>query len=69
MPVSASVDPSYWEDKNNVVSTPTGFQLPSPHRALDADEIVEIVETYKTAAVNAELLVSMASSLWRRTDT
>lgn len=52
-PVTASVDPSYWADSTNVVSTPDGFQLPSPHRAFETDEIAQLVEEYCIAATNA----------------
>lgn len=52
-PVTASGDPSYWADSTNVVSTPDGFQLPSPHRAFETDEIAQLVEEYCIAATNA----------------
>jgi N-ethylmaleimide reductase len=53
-PVSASVDPSFWANKSIVVSTPDGFTLPSPHRALETEEIPQIVEKYRIAAENAK---------------
>jgi N-ethylmaleimide reductase len=53
-PVSASVDPSYWEDPNNLVSAPSGWVQPSPHRALDISEIPGIIEEYRKAAVRAK---------------
>src|ERR1700761_9664237 len=53
-PVSASVDPSYWADKTNLVSTPAGWAQPSPHRALETDEIGGIVDDYRKAAINAK---------------
>jgi N-ethylmaleimide reductase len=53
-PVSASVDPSYWEDPNNLVSAPSGWVQPSPHRALDISEIPGIVEDYRKAAARAK---------------
>lgn len=53
-PVTASVDPTYWADSNNVVSTPDGFQLPSPHRAFETDEIAQLVKEYRSAASNAK---------------
>ncbi len=53
-PVTASVDPSYWEDKSIVVSTADGFTLPSPHRALAIEEIHGIVDLYRVAAENAK---------------
>ncbi len=49
-PVSASVDASYWEDPNNLVSAPSGWLQPSPHRALDISEIRGIIEDYRKAA-------------------
>jgi N-ethylmaleimide reductase len=53
-PVSASVDPSYWEDPNHLVSAPDGWVQSSPHRALDISEIPGIVEDYRKAAVRAK---------------
>jgi N-ethylmaleimide reductase len=53
-PVSASVDPSYWEDPNHLVSAPSGWVQPSPHRALDISEIPGIIEDYRKAAVRAK---------------
>jgi len=52
-PVSASVDPSYWEDPSRLVSARTGWVQPSPHRALDISEIPGIVEDYRKAALHA----------------
>jgi N-ethylmaleimide reductase len=52
-PVSASVNPSYWEDPNNLTSTPTGWKQVSPHRALEISEIQGIVEDYRKASVRA----------------
>src|SRR5258708_18002390 len=49
-PVSASVNPAYWEDASHVVSTPSGWVRPSPHRALDLAEIPDIIEDYRKAA-------------------
>jgi N-ethylmaleimide reductase len=54
MPVSASVDQSYWEDESHVVSAPDGWVRPSPHRALDVEEIPGIVADYKAAAERAK---------------
>jgi N-ethylmaleimide reductase len=54
MPVSASVDPSYWADASHVVSAPSGWIKPSPHRALDIAEIPGIVEDYRKAAGRAK---------------
>lgn len=53
-PISASVDATYWADEINMVSTSEGFQLPSPHRALETHEIPELVEQYRSAAANAK---------------
>src|SRR3984893_1615003 len=52
-PVSASVDASYWEDPNHLVSAPSGWVQPSPHRALDISEIPGIIEDYRKAAARA----------------
>jgi N-ethylmaleimide reductase len=53
-PVSASVDASYWEDPNHLVSAPSGWVQPSPHRALNISEIPGIVEDYRKAAAHAK---------------
>jgi N-ethylmaleimide reductase len=53
-PVSASVDPSYWEDPNHLVSAPGRWVQSSPHRALDISEIPGIVEDYRKAAARAK---------------
>jgi N-ethylmaleimide reductase len=53
-PVSASVDPSYWENQEHLVSTSGGWSSPSPHRALEAAEIAGIVEDYRAAAERAK---------------
>jgi N-ethylmaleimide reductase len=53
-PVSASVDASYWEDPNHLVSAPSGWVQSSPHRALDISEIPGIVEDYRKAAARAK---------------
>ena len=53
-PVSASVDPSYWNDASRLVSAPSGWTRPSPHRALATDEIEGIVEQYRNAAERAK---------------
>jgi N-ethylmaleimide reductase len=53
-PVSASVDPSYWENPANLTSTPEGWLQPSPHRALETAEIADIVEDFRKAAINAK---------------
>jgi N-ethylmaleimide reductase len=53
-PVSASVDPTYWQNPGRLVSIPGGWVSPSPHRALMAAEIDGIVEDYRTAAGRAK---------------
>jgi N-ethylmaleimide reductase len=53
-PVSASVNPSYWEDASHLTSTPLGWVQHSPHRALEIPEIQAIVEDYRKAAANAK---------------
>jgi N-ethylmaleimide reductase len=53
-PVSASVNPSFWKDDSHVVSTPSGWGKPSPHRALDIAEIPGIIEDYRKAAERAK---------------
>jgi N-ethylmaleimide reductase len=53
-PVSASVNPAYWEDKSHLVLATDGWTLPSPHRALDIAEIPGIVEDYGKAAMRAK---------------
>src|SRR5258708_34056051 len=49
-PVSASVNPAYCQDDSHVVSTPSGLVKPSPHRALDINEIPAIIEDDRQAA-------------------
>jgi N-ethylmaleimide reductase len=53
-PVSASVNPADWEDASHVVSTPIGWVRPSPHRAIDIEEIPGIIEDYRKAAERAK---------------
>ena len=53
-PVSASVNPGYWQDQSHLVSTRTGWAQPSPHRALEISEIPQIIEDYRAAAVRAK---------------
>jgi N-ethylmaleimide reductase len=53
IPVSASVDATYWENPNHLVSIPGGWAQPSPHRALAVKEINGIVEDYREAAQRA----------------
>jgi N-ethylmaleimide reductase len=52
-PVSASVNPGYWQDASHLTSTPSGWIKPSPHRALEIPEIKAIVEDYRNAARRA----------------
>jgi N-ethylmaleimide reductase len=52
-PGSASVEPAYWQDASHVVSTPTGWTQPSPHRSLDVAELRAIVDDYRLAAERA----------------
>lgn len=54
MPVSASVNPSYWQDTSKLISGPDGWILPSPHRALETGEIAGIVADYAKAAESAK---------------
>jgi N-ethylmaleimide reductase len=53
-PVSASVNPSYWEDPSTLTSTPSGWIQPSPHRALKISEIAGIVDDYRKTAILAK---------------
>jgi N-ethylmaleimide reductase len=53
-PVSASVNPSYWQDASHLVSAPSGWVQPSPHKALDIFEIPVIIEDYRKAAARAK---------------
>lgn len=53
-PVSASVNPAYWQDADHLVSTSSGWLRPSPHRALSIPEIASIVEDYRRAAARAK---------------
>ena len=52
-PVTASLNPAYSQDKSHLVSTPSGWTQPSPHRALETDEIRRIVDDYRAAARRA----------------
>ncbi|MGA0603472.1 alkene reductase [Caulobacter sp. KR2-114] len=54
VPVSASVNPSYWNDPARLTSTPSGWVQPSPHRALEIPEIAAIVDDYRRAAERAK---------------
>src|ERR1700726_4522339 len=48
-PVSASVDPEYWQNPSRLISTPNGWMQPSPHRALEKSEILGVLEEYGKA--------------------
>jgi N-ethylmaleimide reductase len=52
-PVSASVNPGYWEHPAHLVSIPGGWAQPSPHRALTIAEIASIVQDFRRAAERA----------------
>lgn len=52
-PGSASVDPSYWEHPSHLVSTTMGWIRPSPHRALNVEEIQRTVGDYRRSAQRA----------------
>jgi N-ethylmaleimide reductase len=52
-PVSASVNPDYWENPSHLVSIPGGWAQPSPHRALTIAEIAAIVQDFRRAAQRA----------------
>ncbi len=52
-PVSASVNPAYWEHSSHLVSIPGRWVQPSPHRALTVSEISGIVQDYRKAAERA----------------
>jgi N-ethylmaleimide reductase len=53
-PVSASVNPSYWQNPDHLVSAPAGWVQPSEHRALALDEIPAIIDDYRKAAERAK---------------
>jgi len=53
-PVSAPVNTAYWENPDNLTSTPSGWKQPSPHRALEVAEIAGIVGDYRQASVRAK---------------
>lgn len=53
-PVTSSVDQTFLDNKNIVVTTPDGFTSPSPHRALEIAEIHGIVGQFRVAAENAK---------------
>ena len=53
-PVAPSVYPAYWLDSEPSVSTSQGWVKPSPHRALEVQDIKSIVEDYRHAAACAK---------------
>jgi N-ethylmaleimide reductase len=53
-PVSASVDPGYWQNPSRLVSTPQGWIQPSPHRALNKAEILGVLDEYSNAVRRAK---------------
>jgi N-ethylmaleimide reductase len=53
IPVSASVNPEYWQHPNHLVSIQGGWVQPSPHRALSIPEIGDVVQDYRRAAERA----------------
>jgi N-ethylmaleimide reductase len=53
-PLAPSVVPDYWLDSTPSISTPGGWMKPSPHRALEIEEIPQIVEDYRKAAERAK---------------
>jgi N-ethylmaleimide reductase len=53
-PVSASVDPAYWQDPSHLISAPGGWLMASPHRALAVAEIPGILRDYRKAAQHAQ---------------
>jgi N-ethylmaleimide reductase len=52
-PVSASMNPDYWEHPSHLVSIPAGWVQPSPHRSLTVAEIAALVVDYRRAAERA----------------
>ena len=53
VPVTASVNPGYWQNPKHLVSIPGGWVQPSPHRALTVPEIAEVIQDYRRAAERA----------------
>jgi len=53
-PVAPSAVAEYWLGATPTISTPDGWQKPSPHRALEITEIPGIVEDYRQAAERAK---------------
>jgi len=53
-PVSASVEPEYWQNPSRLISTPSGWIQPSPHRALAKSEIPGVLEEYGKAVKRAK---------------
>jgi N-ethylmaleimide reductase len=48
------VDPEYWQNPSRLISTPTGWRQPSPHRALEKSELPGVVEEYGKAVERAK---------------
>lgn len=53
-PITASVNPVFLEDETVIVTTPDGLVRPSAHRALETEEIADVVEQFRRAAANAK---------------
>ncbi len=64
-PVTASVDPAYWNDTSIVVDTPNGFEPASPHRALETAEIATISTNIAPLPRMRRPQASTASSSWQ----
>ena len=52
-PVSASVDREYWQNPSRLISTPSGWIQPSPHRSLEKSEISGVVEEFAKCVIRA----------------
>ena len=52
-PVSASVDHEYWQNPSRLISTPSGWIQPSPHRSLEKSEISGVVEEFAKCVTRA----------------
>jgi N-ethylmaleimide reductase len=53
-PVSASVDHEYWQNPSRLISTPSGWIQPSPHRSLEKSEISGVVEEFAKCVTRAK---------------
>ena len=65
-PVSASIDPAYWQDPSHLTSTPAGWVQPSPHRALETAEIAGIVAEMLSYHCSERLLLSLSIAMQQR---